>query len=272
MAQKRTHSSTAPLGVKVVCVLVAIAAAIAFFYGLHFLVQGNDHSTLLGSVLLVLAVFEAVAARGLWKLKPWSWYAGIATFALGSVVSFYVLILKVDDPLLPGVQFLVNVVTAAYIYHQRPIYSPGTEARYEAIRSDGVLGEFEFYQRMQADNSAPLGMRLLVAIGALFSVVAFFQGVYYIWHHGHVVTGLVLVVAAAIELYVLYGLWFVERWAWFAGLLLFGLGALLALLRILLVGDMMAIVELFVDGLLVAYLLSKKPVYAPRVRVDLTPR
>lgn len=272
MGRKRTHDSTAPLGVKVICVLIAVSAAIAFVYGLHFLLQGNDHGTLLGGVLIVLAVFEGVAARGLWKLKPWSWYAGMAISVVSSAVAFYVLILKIDDPLFPGIQFLANVVTAAYIYHQRPIYTPNTQARYEAIRSDSVLGEFEFYERMKADQSAPLGMRLLVVVGALFSVVAFFQGVYYIWHHGHVVTGLVLVVAAAVELYVLYGLWFVQRWAWFAGIALFGLGALLALLRILLVGDMMAIAEFFVDAVIVAYLLSKKPVYAPRVRIDLTPR
>ena len=272
MGQQRTHDSTAPLGVKAICALVAVSAAIAFFYGLHFLVQGNEHDILLGVVLVVLALFEGVVARGLWSLEPWSWYAGLAVFVVGSVVAFYVLVLKVDDPLFPGVQFLVDVAGAAYVYHQRPIYTPNTEARYEAIRSDGVLGEFEFYRRMQADQSAPLGMRLLVVVGALFSVVAFFQGVYYIWHHGHVVTGLVLVVAAAVELSVLYGLWFLQRWAWFAGIALFGLGAFLALLRLFVVGDMVAIAEFVVDVVIVVYLVSKKPVYAPRVRVDLTPR
>jgi uncharacterized membrane protein (DUF2068 family) len=272
MGQQRTHDSTAPLGVKAVCALIAVSAAIAFFYGLHFVVQGGDHDTLLGTVLVVLALFEGVAARGLWHLKPWSWYAGMVIAVLAAVVAFYVLILKIDDPLFPGIHFLGNVVAAAYIYHQRPIYTPNTQARYEAIRSDSVLGEFEFYERMKADQSAPLGMRLLVVVGALFSVVAFFQGIYYIWHHGHVVTGLVLVVAAAVELYVLYGLWFVQRWAWFAGIALFGLGGFLALLRVLLVGDTVAIAEFVVDAVVVAYLLSKKPVYAPRVRIDLTPR
>ncbi len=272
MGQKRTHDSTAPLGVKAVCALVAVAAAIAFFYGLHFVVQGNQHDIVLGAVLLTLALFEAVAARGLWNLKPWSWYAGLGVFVLSAVVGFYVLILKIDDPLLPGINFLVSAVGAAYIYHQRPIYTPNTQARYDAIRNESVLGEFEFYQRMKADQSAPLGMRLLVVVGALFSVIAFFQGTYYIWHHGHVVTGLMLVAAAGVELYVLYGLWFVQRWAWFAGIALFGLGAVIALFRIFLVNDTVAVAEFFLDVFVVAYLVSKKPVYAPRVRVDLTPR
>lgn len=272
MGQKRTHDSTAPLGVKAICVLVALSAAIAFAYGLHFLVQATQHGLVLGVILVALALFEVVTARGLWNLKPWSWYAGMTVFVVGSAVAFYVLVLKIDDPLFPGVHFLVDVVTAAYLYHQRPVYTPNTEARYEAIRNDGVVGEFEFYQRMKASQPAPLGMRLLVLLGALFAVVGFFQGAYYIWHHGHVVTGLVLVAAAAVQLYVLYGLWFVERWAWFAGIALFGLGAFLALLRIFLVNDAVAVAEFFLDAAVVAYLLSKKPEYAPRVRVDLTPR
>ena len=272
MGQTRTHSSTAPLGVKVICALVAVSAVIAFLYGLHFVLMANRHGMVLGAILVVLALFEGLVARGLWNLKPWSWYAGMAIFAVGAVVAFYVLVLKIDDPLFPGIHFLVTVATAVYIYHQRPIYTPGTEARYEAIRTDGLLGEFEFYQRMKADQSAPLGVRLLVLLGALFSVVAFFQGVYYIWHHGHALMGILLVTAAAVELYILYGLWFVRRWAWFAGILLFGIGAFLALLRIFLVNDAMAVAEFFFDALLVAYLLSKKPVYAPRVRVNLTPQ
>lgn len=84
--------------------------------------------------------------------------------------------------------------------------------------------------------------------------------------------GLFVVGVAALQLYTLYGLWIVERWAWFAGLALFGLATVFATFRILLFPDPVALVEFVVNGLLTAYVYRQKPLYAPRVTVDLTPR
>ena len=272
MSRTREHSSTAPLGVKTICVLVALSAIIAVVLGLHFLLQGDDHGTVVGSVLLALAVLELVIARGLWTLKPWSWYGGMGLFGLAAIASLYVMLLKLS--LLAFVRFLVDVTIAVYIYHKRDIYTPGTQARYDAIRSQGVLATLGFVREMKRGETAPLGMRLIVGVVGLLTVVTFFQGVYYIWGHGGagVVFGLLLVLMAVLQAYVLYGLWNVERWGWFAGLFLFGLATVLAAFRIFLYNDAVAVVEFFCYGGVTLYTFQKKPTYAPRVTVDLTPR
>lgn len=272
MGRTREHSSTAPLGVKAICAFIALSAVLGVVLGLHFLLMGGDHGTIVGSILLGFSLLELLVARGLWTLKPWSWYAGMALFGLAAVVSLYVMLLKLS--FLGFLRFVVDVSVAVYIYHQRDVYTPGTQARYDAIRARGVLAQFGVVRALRRGETAPLGMRAVVAAVGLVTVVSFFQGVYYIWGHGGAGTvfGLLVVLMAGVQAYVLYGLWTVERWAWFAGLFLFGLAAVIALFRIFLYNDVVAVAEFFLYGAITLYTVRRKPTYAPRVTVDLTPR
>lgn len=277
MSRESQQSYSPPLGVTAISALIALSALVSTLFAGHYLLRGTvqgkgDHALVLAGVLLAVAALEAIVALGLRRLKPWAWYAGIGLFGAAALVSLYVFVLKLS--FLAMTYLLLNVVTAVYIYHKRPVYTPGTQARYDAYHQESVLAKFELVQEMRESDAAPLGVKVVAVVGALASLVAFAQGVRLIWMSSGAATvlGLLVVVAATLQAYTLYGLWIVERWAWFAGLLLFGLATVFATFRILLFPDAVAMVEFVVNGLIALYLIRQKPLYAPRVTVDLTPR
>lgn len=263
---------TAPLGVKTICVLAAIVAIVAFFQGVYYLWKPSDMHTLIGGVLVVGAVIELAVAWGLWTLRPWSWYVAIGLFGLATVFAVYRILLQGDA--VAVVEFLVDLTVSVYIYHKRDLYTPGTEARHDALHDSGVLSDVDIVDSLRVGETAPLGMKVIVGIGWLASLVAFFQGVVYVWKPSGdaTVLGFLLVLGAIAQAYVLLGLWRVERWSWFVGLLLFGAATVAALFRVFLFGDVVAVAEFFVNALIAWYVYRKKDVYAPNVRVDLTPR
>ena len=229
-------------------------------------------SSLAGGLVLALYPVLAAVVTGYLVYAIAVRVGGDSRFGLAAVVSLYVMLLKLS--FLGFLRFVVDVSVAVYIYHQRDVYTPGTQARYDAIRARGVLAQFGVVRALRRGETAPLGMRAVVAAVGLVTVVSFFQGVYYIWGHGGAGTvfGLLIVLMAGVQAYVLYGLWTVERWAWFAGLFLFGLAAVIALFRIFLYNDVVAVAEFFLYGAITLYTVRRKPTYAPRVTVDLTPR
>lgn len=271
------QSYSPPLGISAISALIALSALLSTLFAGHYFLRGTvqgkgTHALVVAGVLLSLAVLEGIVALGLRRLKPWAWYAGIGLFGAATAVSLYVFVLKLS--FLAMTHLLLNVAIAVYIYHKRPVYTPGTQARYDAYHSESVLAQFAIVQEMRESDAAPLGVKVVAAIGALASLLAFVQAVRLIWMPSGPATvlGLVVVAAAGLQAYTLYGLWIVERWAWFAGLLLFGLATLFAAFRILLFPDGVAVVELFLNALIALYLYRQKPLYAPRVTVDLTPR
>lgn len=277
MSGRSRQSGSAPLGVTAICAFIGLSALLGVVFGFHYLLKGTvqgggTHAVVLGGILLGLALLEGVVALGLRKLKPWAWYAGIGLFGAAAAVSLYVFVLQLS--LLALSHLLLDVVIAVYVYHKRDVYTPGTAARYDAIHSESVLAKFEVVREMRESDAAPLGVKAIAVVAALASLVAFFQGVRMIWMPGGAATvlGLVVVAGAMLQAYTLYGLWVVERWAWFAGLLLFGLATVFASFRILLFTDAIAVIEFFANALITLYLYRQKSLYAPRVTVDLTPR
>lgn len=271
------QSYSPPMGISAITVFIGLSALLSLLFAGHYFLRGTvqgrgTHALVVAGVLLTLAALEAVVALGLRRLKPWAWYAGIGLFGAATAVSLYVFVLKLS--FLALTHLLLNVAIAVYIYHKRPVYTPGTQERYDAYHSESVLAQFAMVQEMRESDAAPLGVKVVAAVGALASLLAFVQGVRLIWMPSGPATvlGLVVVAAAGLQAYTLYGLWIVERWAWFAGLLLFALATVFAAFRVLLFPDGVAVVELFLNGLIALYLYRQKPLYAPRVTVDLTPR
>lgn len=275
--ESRQQSYSPPLGVSVISALIALSALVSLLFAGHYLLRGTvqgkgTHALVLAGVLLGVAALEGVVALGLRRLKPWAWYAGVGLFGAAAAVSLYVFVLKLS--LLAMGYLVLNVLTAGYIYHKRPIYTPGTQARYDAYHGESVLAKFEMVREMRESDAAPLGVKAVAVVGAFASLIAFAQGVRLIWMSNGAATvlGLLVVVTVALQAYTLYGLWIVERWAWFAGLALFALATLFATFRVLLMPTPLATVEFLVNGLITLYLYRQKPLYAPRVTVDLTPR
>lgn len=169
---------------------------------------------------------------------------------------------------------LVTVLTAIFVYHKRPIDTPGTRACYDADYSESVLAQFAVVREMRDTEATPIGVTVLFVVGTLASAVAFVQGIRLTWMGNGIVTvlGLFVVAVATRQTYTLYGLWILERWAWFASLLLFGIATVFAAVRILLFPDVLAVIEFVLNGLIVADVFHRKPLYAPKVTIGLTPR
>jgi uncharacterized membrane protein (DUF2068 family) len=277
MSNRSEQSYAPPLSVSAITGLIVLSMGLSLLFAgnsfLQWLGEGTGSFLLvLVAVLVAVAVLETVALVGLRRLKPWAWYAGIGVLGVATVASLFVFVLQLS--LLAGSYVLVNVLTAVFVYHKRPIYTPGTRARYDAYYSESVLAQFAVVREMRDTEATPIGVKVLFVVGTLASVVAFVQGVRLIWTTSGVPTvlGLFVVAVAALQTYTLYGLWILERWAWFASLLLFGIATVFAAFRILLFPDPLAVVEFVLNGLIVAYIVHRKPLYAPKVTVDLTPR
>ena len=277
MSNRSEESYSPPLSVTAITGLTVLSILLGLLFAgnifLRWLGMGKGSFLLALSVgLLAVVAIQALVLVGLRRLKPWAWYAGVGVFGAATVAALFVFVLKLS--LLAGSYVLLNVVVAVFVYHKRPIYTPGTRARYDAYYSESVLYQFETVQKMRDSDATPFGVKLLFVVGSLASVLAFFQGIRLIWMGNGVMTmlGLFVVAVVVLQTYTLYGLWILERWAWFASLLLFGIATVFAAFRILLFPDVLAVIEFVLNGLIVAYIFHRKPLYAPKVTVDLTPR
>lgn len=277
MSGQAQQTYTPPLGVTVISALMALSALFAALFAGHYLLRwlldGDAmYTAVIAGALIGLTAASAVVALGLRRLKPWAWYAGVGLFGAAAALALLIFVLKLS--LLSLGYVLVNLVTAGYIYHQRPIYTPGTQARYDAYHKESVIYRLDMVTEMRQSDAAPLGVKVLAVFATLASLVAFVQGIRLIWMSSTAATvlGLLVILLAVLQTYTVYGLWIVERWAWFAGLALFGLATVFATFRVLLFPDVVAVVEFLVNGLITLYLYRQKPLYAPRVTIDLTPR
>lgn len=77
-----SHRSSAPLGVKVMALLVGLDGLLAVVQGLG--IVGGVLP--LGLLLVALGVLHLVVAYGLWQLEPYAYTWGMGIFGLGLVV------------------------------------------------------------------------------------------------------------------------------------------------------------------------------------------
>ena len=278
MSGQTQQEYTPPIEATIITALVAVLAALGGLFAANYLVRWlvdgeGVYALVIGGLLAAVVAVSAVVTLGLRRLKPWAWYAGVGLFVAAAAVALVVFVLKLS--LLAFGYLLLNVLTAAYIYHTRPIYTPGTQARYDAYYDESVLYRFHLVQQMREYDGTPLGVKLLAVVATLASLLAFVQALRLLWmgKGASIVLGVLVIAAAVAQTYIVYGLWMLERWAWFAGLALFGLATVFAGFRVVLfAGGPVALFELAVNGLITAYIYRKKPLYAPRVTIDLTPR
>ncbi|ELY91205.1 hypothetical protein [Natrinema altunense] len=93
-----SRDETAPLGIKILCVVTVLLAASTIFFGLVRVIVGLSTistaglgsaivrpagvATITGLLSLVLSVGQIIVAFGLWALKPWAWAWSLALYGL----------------------------------------------------------------------------------------------------------------------------------------------------------------------------------------------
>lgn len=170
----------AAAGHPAVSALIGLSALFGALFGGHYLLRGTvqgkgTHALVLAGILLGLAALQAFVALGLRRLKPWSWYAGVGLFGAATAISLYVFVLQLS--FLAASYLLLNAFVTGYVYHKRPVYTPGTRARYDAYYSESVLAQFEVFRELRDSDAAPLGVKVVAVVGAVATLVAFGQGV-----------------------------------------------------------------------------------------------
>lgn len=110
MSHHRFHSS-APFGIKVLAVLVAVDGVMAM----------SDALELLGISLVVALLFAAVGALnlalsyGLWKLEPYAYTLGLGVFGFGLLLD------ALNGRFLSA---LITSTTVSMLYHYRGLFRP----------------------------------------------------------------------------------------------------------------------------------------------------
>lgn len=101
-----------PIGIKVVCVLVAIFGLFSLAIGFSGLLEE------LSLLLILMGVAELITSWGLWTIKTWAWYAVMILFG----ISFIQNIIPPIDPsnIFSIVAFIIPILM--YLYKQRNIY------------------------------------------------------------------------------------------------------------------------------------------------------
>lgn len=108
------HSAnkSAPLGVKIICVLGVIGAIMLFFASFFMMGAGGPFIGF-GLLFMLLALLHLVVVYGLWTVEPWGWTWGMVVFAFGAVMDVF-----------QGQIFglLISIVLIVYLYSKKDYY------------------------------------------------------------------------------------------------------------------------------------------------------
>ncbi|MFB6120441.1 MAG: hypothetical protein ABEJ68_04920 [Halobacteriaceae archaeon] len=103
---------TAPLGIKLICVLSVFLDLFALLVGLAA-VGGGGPESVIGLVLLVIVAVDLTAVYGLWTVKSWGWVLAVAMRTLSLLAAL------VQGEL---VGFLVGLLILGYVVSKYDLY------------------------------------------------------------------------------------------------------------------------------------------------------
>lgn len=123
MKFNQRSSTNAPLGIKIVCLLILLSTIVgtAVVVSIADALNWAPRDWLVLTVTVVVSLF---AVYGLWTLRPWGWTLAMASFAFEFVVAFAAFsgVLTVGTE---GAFSLVpTVIYAIYVYSKRDLYRP----------------------------------------------------------------------------------------------------------------------------------------------------
>jgi hypothetical protein len=112
-------AQSAPLGIKLVCLVGALSVLLSLLAGAAFLGSGSVLGGFAGVLVLALAFVQAGILWGLWTVQRWAWGAAVVFYSLG------VLLAVVD--ILAGdlgavVRLLLGAAVVAYVYSTGSVY------------------------------------------------------------------------------------------------------------------------------------------------------
>ena len=114
------HSSTtsgvdrtsAPLGIKIICVLGAIVTIFTFFISFRIMTAGGPFVSL-GLLFVFLGLAYLVVLYGLWTLQPWGWTWAMIVFIFGAIM---------DLVQVQILGLLISLVIIGYVYSKKELY------------------------------------------------------------------------------------------------------------------------------------------------------
>lgn len=107
-----TYSSdepSAPLGVKIICILGAIGGALGFLGSLALL----GMAPAVGTVALIISIIQIVVVMGLWNLRSWAWTVSMIVYGLG---------LLLDLLAINILGLLIGIVVLSYLASKRRLF------------------------------------------------------------------------------------------------------------------------------------------------------
>jgi uncharacterized membrane protein len=112
-------SQSAPLGIKLICLVGAVSVLLSLLAGATVLASGSVLGGFAGLLVLALAFVQAGVLWGLWTVKQWAWGAAVVFYSLGVLLAF-VDILAGD--LGAVVRLLLDAAVVAYVYSTGSVY------------------------------------------------------------------------------------------------------------------------------------------------------
>jgi hypothetical protein len=112
-------AQSAPLGIKLVCLVGALSVLLSLLAGAAFLGSGSVLGGFAGVLVLALAFVQAGILWGLWTVRRWAWGAAVVFYSLGVLLAF-VDILAGD--LGAVVRLLLDAAVVAYVYSTGSVY------------------------------------------------------------------------------------------------------------------------------------------------------
>ncbi|MFC5367752.1 hypothetical protein [Salinirubrum litoreum] len=112
-------ASTAPLGVKLICLLGLVSVFLSLLAGTALLASGTVLGGFAGLLVLGLAFVQAGVLWGLWTVKRWAWTAAVVSYSLGVSLALVELLAGDLDAV---VRLLLGAAVVAYVYSTRSVY------------------------------------------------------------------------------------------------------------------------------------------------------
>lgn len=110
--------TSAPLGIKIICLLATIGAMLGAVGGIALVALGGI-GVVLGPLVVVLALAQLAAVYGLWTLQSWGWTLAMGLYGLDATLDL--IGIAVGD-FGSVVGLAVAVVILGYVYSKRDHY------------------------------------------------------------------------------------------------------------------------------------------------------
>ncbi|GAA0246464.1 hypothetical protein ACFFQF_05485 [Haladaptatus pallidirubidus] len=112
------RTQSAPLGIKILCILGAISGIFGIFGGLGTLFS-SPFGIVVGTLAIAFSLAKLVVVWGLWTLQSWAWMLTVVVYGIGLLLD--VLNLMTGN-LFAIFSIIVGGLLLAYVYSKHDYY------------------------------------------------------------------------------------------------------------------------------------------------------